>query len=47
MKLFGKHCAGMLAILAFPGMVTCADITLPPPQRNFHSAEIASFVDPG
>lgn len=32
MKLFGKHCAGMLAILALPGMVTCADITLPPPQ---------------
>lgn len=34
MKLFGKHCTGMLAILAFPGMVTCADITLPPPQTK-------------
>lgn len=34
MKLFGKHCAGMLAILAFPGMVICADITLPPPQTK-------------
>jgi hypothetical protein len=36
MKLFGKHCTGMLAILAFPGMVTCADVTLPPPDKTVH-----------